>query len=90
MSKILVETKSKTLVAHENLDSVVAFLLKNGCSLKYDYIWGSNREGYVCDLVGKLNFEKLERHFKFPVTVKLIVEKNIIYDEVSGCIIKGG
>ncbi len=62
----------------EHLHPIVEYLLNNGNETCSDFIWGQNRTGYFCHLKYKINFDLLLSNFRFPETIKIDEENQII------------
>lgn len=73
---------------HAHLEPVVDHLIANGNALSRSFRWGSNREGYFCDLAEPINFAGLEEAFQFPPTIVRNREQNLIYCQKTGCLIQ--
>jgi len=64
---------------YAHLQPVVDWLLSHGNELAYDFMWGNNRTGYFCHLKRDIDFEGLEKNFKFPESI-VIDKKNQTID----------
>lgn len=73
---------------YSHLEPIVDFLLSDGNSLTNKYRWGSNWDGYYCDLTKAINFSRLEEVFDFPKSIMLAKERNVIFCEKTRCVIK--
>ena len=89
MDKIkLLNDAPRWAMPYAHLDPVVDFLLDHGNRLAHDFRWGSNREGFFCHMAFPIDFEQLQSAFDFPSTILLGRDRNVIYCQTSGCIIK--
>lgn len=88
--KIVINTYAVNEREFDHLSPIVEFLTSSGHSSAHEFLWGNNRTGYFCHLVGDIDFSALKERFEFSSTIVVNQNNQTIDCKVTYSLIQGG